>query len=236
MVNMKKDRVHIAMVGSAVEPVISGAINKGATDIYPIISEKFWPEKFDELKNRLSASVCIHDKVNNKLLKVDPFRDESFIEILEMIIDIVQFHPSKDSEFFINLTGGTKLMSAVAEAGAVLTKSQAYYVVNPEENVKNKRRESVIDLPWHSMIPLELDNSRVLILKCLNDHPSGLSNKRIVGLYPNEFTSRKITYHLKDLKKTGYITREREGRYTINKIAPWGKIALRIAEMNKILE
>jgi len=233
---MKYERVHIAMVGSAVEPVISGVINKGATDIYPIISEKFWPEKLDELKQRLSGSVIIHDNVNGKSLKVNPFRVDSFISILEMIIDIVEGHPKDDTKFFINLTGGTKLMSAVAEAGAVLTKSQAYYVVNPEENERVNQREYVIDLPWHSMMPLDLDKSRILILKCLNENPSGLSNKGIIGLYPKEFTSRKITYHLKDLEKTGYIKRKKKGRYTINMIEPWGKIALRIANINRIVE
>lgn len=230
---MRQDRVHIAMIGSVVEPVISGVINKGATDIYPIISEKFWPEKLEELRTRLSGSVIIHDNINGKPLNVNPFMEDSFIKILDMVLDIVENHPVKDAEFFINLTGGTKLMSAVAEAGAVLTKSQAYYVINPEDNEDGDIRESVIDLPWHSMMPLDLDKSRVLILECLNKRPNGSSNSGIISENQKIFSSRKITYHLKDLERSGYITREREGRQTINKIAPWGRIALRIAKMKK---
>ncbi len=228
---MKNDKVHIAMVGNTVENIIAGINAMGATDLYPIISEKFWLETYDELKSRLSNIVELHDQLKGKKLKIDPFKDDSFITMLEMIIDIVESHPNKNSEFWINITGGTNLMSAAAEAGAVLTKSTAYYVVEGVETKKGPKRGSVIVLPWHSVNPLGLDKKRKQILIALNENKIGLSNKGIIDLYTNDFTSRSIVHYLKELERAEYITSYRDGRNKINLITPWGKIALRIIKL-----
>lgn len=228
---MENQKVHIAMVGSTIENIIAGINAMGATDLYPIISENFWPEAYDELKSRLSSIVELHDQLKGKKFIIDPFKDDSFIKMLDMIIDIVEFHPNKDAEFWINITGGTNLMSAAAEAGAVLTRSTAYYVVEGKENNEKKKRGSVIVLPWHSVNPLGLDNKRKQILSALDDNNNGLSNKGIIEINKNDFTSRSIVHYLKELEKADYIASIRDGRNKINRITTWGKIALRIVRL-----
>ncbi len=217
----EKDKVHIAMVGETVENVMAGIMLKGAKELYPIISENFRDSAYEALVEKLPG-IKVHRKVRDKELVIDPFTEDSFKIMVELIIDIVQYHKDKDVEFWINITGGTNLMSAAAEAGAVLTKSKAYYVVEDRDGEGAK----IIVLPWHAINPHNLQGPRLSILKAIETRP--LPNKGIVDKLDGKISSKSMVHYLKELAAAGYILRKRQGRLMVNELTSWGKIALRL--------
>ncbi|MDO9592557.1 MAG: hypothetical protein Q7I98_05100 [Erysipelotrichaceae bacterium] len=209
------------MVGETIENVVAGIVMKGAKELYPILSLQFKDATLKALREKLSG-ITIHENIRGKELVIDPFQDESFLKMIQMILDIVEYHPDKNVEFWINITGGTNLMSAAAEAGAVLTRSKAYYVVKGMDG----SRSNVIILPWHSMDPNTIKGIRLSILRTI-EHTS-MSNNGIVDALYDKVTKKSIVRYLQEFEKAGYITRVRKGKITVNEITPWGTIAIRL--------
>jgi DNA-binding transcriptional ArsR family regulator len=226
---MVKDKIHIAMVGKDRDNVVNGFTSIGGKELYPIVSEQFEETAWVELRNKM-PNVKIHDKFNGHKLIINPFVDDSFLRIVELIVDITKFLKKSNFEIWINITGGTNLMSAAAEAGAVLTNSNAYYVVKGINNTP----QTVISLPWHSLNPKELDDENISILTELMNQPPGmgLSNKDLITNLCRRLGTEKnmlpktMSKKLSALARAGYITQEKDGRENVNVITAWGKVAI----------
>jgi DNA-binding transcriptional ArsR family regulator len=209
------------MVGKDIDNVVSGVVQIGGKELYPIISRKFEDASRGGLLDALHG-VTIHREFEGRVLVVDPFMEDAFERIVDLVIDIALRNKKDGWEVWVNITGGTNLMSAAAEAGAVLSRSVAYYVVEPIGD----RPSEVITLPWHSIESKLDDPVKMRILKVLADSPK--RNTDIIADMGREMTPRSITYHLKNLEQMGYITRTREGRNVFNRLTFWGRVILRI--------
>jgi DNA-binding transcriptional ArsR family regulator len=225
---MVKEKIHIAMVGKDLDNVVNGFVSIGGKELYPIVSEQFEGTAWTELRQKMS-NIKIHETFAGHKLIINPFKEDSFLRIVELIIEIHKHLRNTDCEVWINITGGTNLMSAAAEAAAVLTNSSAYYVVKGMDNAP----QTVITLPWHSMNPKELDEENLSILNELMKLPSGkgMSNDSLIeelcrkrGTTKN-MSSKTMSKRLSKLARAGYITQERIGRENINEITAWGKVA-----------
>jgi len=217
--------VHIVMLGKTTENVIRGIMALGGIEVYPITSETC-RDSIGELKKKLSMCT-IHegfDSEEKRSLLIDPFKNDAYEKIIELIIDIVQERKRKKPEtvFLVNITGGTNLMSAAASAGAILTNSTAYYVLEGSSDP--------IILPWHSLESKTVSEKERMILNELKD--SNLYGKQLCNrLLANkgiEISTRMMPHYLINLEKIGYVERIRDGRTTLNKLTPWGKIASRL--------
>ena len=77
----------------------------------------------------------------SKIKLINPFTSNSYSLIIEEIIKFVKKEKT-DSEIFINITGGTNLMSSAALTAAQLLGVNAYYVLK-----SNNNKGSIINVP-----------------------------------------------------------------------------------------
>ena len=230
-----KLKIHIAMVGKTIENITNGVLRIGVDEIYPIISEKFKAgseeDSYRKLKEALkSFDVNFHPKIDPRNLVIDPFTEDSYQEIIGLIIDVVNIRKNdaqnkgQEVEFWVNITGGTNLMSAAASAGAILTRSNAYYVL---EKGKGEESDVIIQLPWHSVELTRLSERSRDILRILSEG-DGLYDTKItekLKARDENISNRMTRYALGQLDRGGYVKRERKGKINKNSLTNWGKIA-----------
>jgi len=215
---MKK--VHIAMVGKDTENIVHGVIQVGGSELYTIVSEKFQDTSIDRIRAGL-PSVKLQRHIGERELVINPFNDDSFFHIVGLIVDIANsMRQRKDVELWINITGGTNLMSAAAATGAMLTESKAYYVL---EQV-GVSPTSIIELPYmmNSQKVLENDTRKKLIQE-LSDGERLTNDDLVQRLDVNK---KSISKHLKILESLGLVIREPDGRKVFNELTDIGKLAI----------
>lgn len=222
------------MVGETIENITKGTRRLECDELYPIVSEKFKISSIENIREKLEDDLIIHTQLKNGgSLVIDPFTNDSYEDIIGLIIDIVQERSrERGVEFWVNITGGTNLMSAAAAAGATLTRSNSYYVVGKKGEIGR-----VIKLPWHAHMHKDLKPVRIAILRHLKGGP--LFNTeildRLIDKRKNEGVSynmspRKLTYDMKELESRGYVKRNTQGRNMENRLTTWGKIAIRLMD------
>jgi len=214
--------IHIALTGEDKENIVKGVGLIGAKELYPITSKKYADDGFDDLVDRIPFCK-VHRTIDGEPLIIDPFGDDAYLELVGLILDITKKVDDED-DIYINITGGTSLMSAAAMSGALLAHATAYYVL--------ERKKEVIRLPWHSYDISILNEKDRDVIRYLfkND---GASDKQICNALKEKmkdkpkknYTLRKIRYSLKKLKREGYIDQISDGRKNRNELTIWGKIA-----------
>ncbi len=215
-------KIHIAMVGETTENIIHGVIQVGGSELYPIVSEKFKESSVVNIRSAL-PSVKLHRRINDRELVIDPFTDDSFFHIVGLIVDIVNSRRGKkDEEIWINITGGTNLMSAAAATGAMLTEVKAYYVTQSTKG----ESASIIELPFMMKSMKILENpKRKSIVKLLSQKGKMTNGKLSTMLNLNK---KSISKHAKILETHGIINRERDGRNVFNALSDNGKVSVRL--------
>ena len=217
--------IHIALVGEDKNNVVKGVGLIGAKELYPIISKKYADTGFEDLKDLLPYCK-IHRSVCDTPLVIDPFVEDAYQEMVGLIFKISKFIDDVD-DLYINITGGTNLMSAAAMSGALLARGTAYYVLEKENDF--------ISLPWHSYDISKLKEKDREVLQFLFSN-NGASDKQICNALKEmmkdkpkkKYTLRKIRYSLKKLQKEGYIQQKSEGRKNSNELTIWGEIAVKM--------
>lgn len=215
-------KIHIALVGDDKNNIVNGVGLIGGNELYPIISEKYADKGFEELDDLLS--FCnVHRTIDDTKLVIDPFGDDAYQELVELILKISDSIEPQD-DLYINITGGTNLMSAAGMSGALLARATAYYVL--------ERERDVILLPWHSYDISKLKEKDRDVIQHLFEH-DGASDSQICNALRDKmkdkpkknYTLRKIRYSLKKLQEEGYIKQIPDGRKNRNELTIWGKIA-----------
>ncbi len=218
-------RVHIALVGEDKNNVIKGIGLIGGSELYPITSKKFADDGFKELNEKIP--YCdVHSDLDGTPLIIDPFSEDAYEKLVGLILDISQRIDTEEDELYINITGGTNLMSAAAMSGALLARATAYYVLMDNTYIK---------LPWHSYDISKLNEKDRDVIRYLfkND---GASDKTVCNALKDKmkdkpkkkYTLRSVRYSLKKLKREGYIEQVVDGRENRNELTIWGKIAQRL--------
>ena len=231
---METKKIHIATVGKVHQPILRGVYILNASELYIITSERYAEGKEEDsisnIRKGLEAfPVKVHDELNGKPLLVDPFQNDSFEKIVEIIIDIIDSRKGEKVDFFINITGGTNLMTAAAAAAANLTGTLAYYVLRPTE--EQEPEKEIIKIPPH-VIESNLHERRKKILDILfNEGESNDSHiYEVLRKENKELTERQTRYPLEQMENDGYISRIRRGRDNINSLTIWGRIAIKLLD------
>tara|TARA_Y100000310_G_scaffold268793_1_gene281576 strand:- start:6014 stop:6673 length:660 start_codon:yes stop_codon:yes gene_type:complete len=132
-------KIHIATVGITKEPITIGLRHFARIDVDKVyfITSKNCLDNAKQIKEELKGyDIEILELIN-------PFEKDSLQQIIDLIVNLV--NKNKDSDFYINITGGTNLMGAAALAAAYFVKANAYYILDTRKGVDE--RESKVDLP-----------------------------------------------------------------------------------------
>jgi len=209
--------IHLVTVGH----VKGEAVSKG-----PVI------ETFQNYQNisRLYL-LCSHEKaireISNELklfrrlevvgIEIDPF---DFTDIIGKIIEIhgKERKIEPKANFYVNVTGGTKVMSCAALVGANYIGAIAYYVREDDE--------TSIELTPPKIPPQDLTVIQRKIVKAADKRP--LTQTQIHNTL--NISVQKVNYNCKSLERYGYLSimaHESDGRATLIRLTPLGKVALR---------
>ena len=164
----------------------------------------------------------IHTTIHNNPIVIDPFTDDSFFSIVEIVGAISKKERDENTEIWVNITGGTNLMSAAIEAGAVLTGSTAYYVVKGE----NDKKSTIITIPWHSLLKVKINDKQRRILSTIDE--SEITDSEIMEKTKFRIPKSSLNFSLKKLEELNLIERRKTGRVVHNSLTPWGRLALQI--------
>ncbi len=121
--------VHIAMMGSATEPVTKSFQALGYERLYLLTSEKF-KASADAIIGSLSSFMVE--------VTVEYVSGFDFQEIVNAIYRIYERESGKGNHFSINITGGTNLMAAASCSCAFFIGATIYYVMNGDGPVKDQ--------------------------------------------------------------------------------------------------
>jgi len=218
-------KIHIVMVGETTENIVNGVMKLGADELYPLVSEKFEESSGEALRKAMPMMV-FHEKINGRRLVVNPFQDDSFVRIVGLIVDIVNSRKAEDVEFWINITGGTNLMSAAAATGAMLTGARSYYVsrdLRMEDSMPG-----IIELPFimNSVKSLKNKVRKGLVMELAGGERK--TNEKLAGAL--KVGKKSISKHLQILESQEIVERKRKGKNVFNWLTDNGKIAGKLLE------
>lgn len=213
--------IHIALVGRDTENIINGVQKRGGDELYPVTSEKFLEESVPKICDKLPA-VRVHSEINGRSLVIDPFKEDSFVKIVGLIIEIVQSRQDDDADILINITGGTNLMSGAAVTAAMLTGTGAYYVnKHPDEE---QFESHVVDLPlMMDSVKILKNERRRRILKELENGKERTNDALADSLKMNKKSVSKL---IQLLEAKGLVKSEKRGKNRYNRITDEGRIAV----------
>jgi len=229
---MAVNKIHIATLGKAVDPILRGAYILNASELYILTSEAYAERSREDSITKIidglaAFPIKVHYEFDGKPLLIDPFQKDSFERIIEFIIDIIVSRKGEDADFWVNITGGTNLMTAAATMAANLTQSTAYYVLRSDEK---SHENEIIEVPPHNLMPGISDRRKNIFL--ILSQSRELSDSQIYDRIRSEFepgiTERQVRYPLEKLEKDGYINRKREGRQNKNSLTIWGRIIVKL--------
>ena len=213
-------KIHIAMVGKDPDNIINGVSKQGGDELYPIISKGFEDTTIPEIKANLK-SVRIHSRIFQRSLVVDPFQEDSFANIVGLIIEIVQARQKENPKISINITGGTNLMAAAGITACMSTGVEGYYVIQDPRKQQYKSKIVKVSLMLDGMKILS-NRDRVRILHLLTDEEEWTNKEIAIEL---KISTRSISKHIKALEGKGFVSSLKIGRKRLNKLTDSGRIA-----------
>lgn len=211
--------IHIATLGHDLKtkkgnkgPIVDGGIQsfQNIDKLYLLCSHI---SDADEIKDDL--------RIFKKLaIEAIPIDKDDFSDIIGNIVEIHSKETKKTSDvkFFVNITGGTKIMSCGAMVGANYIGALSYYV--------SKEKEEAIELTPPLVPPAELvESQRKIVTEVAKKelYQTQIANRL-------EVSAQIVSYNCKQLKKFGYVDMiqdSKDRRATIIQLTPMGKMALR---------
>ena len=186
--------IHICLVGLTMGPILDGLDLYGAIDkIYLLhsLETKKTAAKIKTLVNKVSEKEII-------LQKIQPFHMEDIVNT------ILEIHKNESkNKIFVNITGGTRIMSGAACSASFFIGAQAYYVLDKEKNPSQSKANTLVELPIPKIPFYEtLDPIQKKILHILNSEEKyGVSFLR----EKLKISPQSLSYHLRILKKRNLI-------------------------------
>ena len=211
--------IHIATLGHDPKtnkgnkgPIVDGTFQNYSNidKLYLLCSEV---SDVDEIREDLK----IFKKLKIQHVKIDK---DDFSDIIGKIIEIhaKETKTISDVKFFVNVTGGTKIMSCGALVGANYIGALTYYVSIDDEKA--------IELNPPLVPPSDLVEKQQKIVQLVTKkdmYQSHIAEKLNISV-------QLVSYNCKRLKKYGYIEiiqDPKDRRATLIHITPMGKMALR---------
>jgi CRISPR locus-related DNA-binding protein len=189
--------VHIILVGDTKDPLIATFNLYGSIDkVYLLHTEKSKPvaKEIEQEIKPLAIRAIYYRKVEQYDMN----------SIVNAITDIAK--NEFDNSLFINITGGTKLMSGAATAASFFVGAQAYYVITPnglppDSPIMNRLVElPVPNIPYHN----SLTGTQLDILRLVSKRNGKVSNKMIKEMLG--LSAQTLSYHIRQLDKKKLVT------------------------------
>lgn len=147
--------IHIATQGTSTPPIIEGLRHYSVDKLY-LLHNSGSLSTAREVKEK----AAVFD-IDCELHEINMFSQES---ILTKIIEIKKKCNPED-HLFINMTGGTKLMSASATVGAYMISATAYYIIEAKSDEPLSDRIIELPLPKVSVNVVKGDKLKILALQ-----------------------------------------------------------------------
>ena len=216
--------IHIATLGHIEDPKKNGPGkgNKG-----PVIDGTFQNYSNIDKLYLLCSHVQDADEIRDDLkifkklyIKEIQIDKDDFSDVISKIIEIFTKEKAKysDVNFFVNVTGGTKVMSCGAMVGANYIGAVTYYVKIEDEKAIELNPPLV---PPSSLV--DMQKKIVGFIAKKKSHQTRIAANLNCSV-------QRVSYNCKKLKDYGYvgITQDpSDRRATIIEITPMGKMALR---------
>jgi CRISPR locus-related DNA-binding protein len=219
--------IHIALVGP--EPVIITGIRKySAVDKIYLLYSKTSKVKVGTIKRKLQ-DFEIKDVVSNEI------KSFSFHSTFNTIIEIGKKESTnKNCQFFVNITGGTKIMSAAATLAAYVINAQAYYIMTGSDLAEDSSIiEKIVELPKTNIFYLNpLDSTQIEILRLVDRRGGRVSNEIIRKEI--ETSAQALSYNIQRLQKKKLINLsidERDSRKKDVSMTDAGKLAILLSNL-----
>lgn len=209
--------VHICTLGKTIGHVLS-SFTHYKIDRLVIISSPECKDSVEDLKHKIEVFGIDVD-----LYAIDPFCKDSYYQIVDFIVDYYLKFPKE--QFYINITGGTNLMSSAALTSAHFIGANTYYVL------KDNRRDNIIEVPLLKFsINDALTEKQKIILRIL--HKEIYKKGEISNI--SEFASKEGTYkqrlmhYIYELEKLNIINVDRSKREYKIKFTPTGALLYKL--------
>ena len=213
--------VHIATVGRSKEPILLG-VRAFAVDKLILLhsDDKETRNHSQEICKELDALQISCEKREVNAYSLD--------DVVYVISEIQDKHRS--DIISINLTGGTKVMSAAALLAGFILGVDVYYLLNErEERHRGKTiKELTLELPVPKTNFKELEDTQRAILIYISNRGGSLKRANTELQEALGSTKQNISYHLKQLNKKELIAIEIEGRTKNVELTRTGKLFAKV--------
>lgn len=209
--------LHIATVGKSIGPIIEGIRAYPIDELYLLYNEGSHKEA---LEIRKSAEDW---KLKCNMVEVKLFDIEDiFVKIL-----LIQ-RRNINSKIFINVTGGTKIMSNAAFIAGYLIGANIYYIREAQED--ESLQDCVIELPVPKIQMEDIDENQKRILSHLLNNDGRISTGTTELSKTLLLTPQLVSYHLNRLENANLIKNEKKGRISIISLTGAGRFAAKYHE------
>jgi len=217
--------IHIATVGLSKEPILQGI------RAYPVDKLVLLHSDDDESEEN---SQNIKDElkplgISCELIVVNAFALE---DVILNILEIQKKYPN--DHISINLTGGTKVMSASALLAGYILGLNVHYILNSNhERNKNKNiKELTLELPIPKTSLKELEETQSQIISFISKENGFIERANSAIHEELKIAKQNISYHLKQLAKKELIQIENVGRSKNVRLTNTGKLFAKIILKN----
>jgi len=196
--------IHIALIGKAFEPVLTGFQYYPVDKLYLLHSSNTKDYSFQKTAEEVRKRLSGIDFNNVTLTQIDPF------DMNNIITSIIQIAESeKNSSIFVNITGGTNLMAGAACSASFFIGAKAYYVLDRKKLPENATlRDQILELPIPKVpYARTLQKTQVKILVTLMQHNGIASNRQL--RHEIKISPQKLSYNIKELEAKGFVTTKR---------------------------
>lgn len=219
---------HFVPVGFTKETLIESIRRHPVSKVILVLGDK--PERSSEQKARRVAKQ-VKDALGSVPCEEVYVDSENVSSAALFLIDKIKEHKADGREVLMNLSGSLRSIGLAAYIAALVTGTKTYVGIPSYEGDDVTGIEDVVDIP---IIPVrKISKEKIDILKILaqsecllEDIVDGLNPKlkKDQPDYANE--KSRLSHHLKDLKRDGFIETDKDGRNLKVKLTVLGRIYL----------
>ncbi len=192
-------------------------------------------------KTSLDYARRIEESVSDVMrveIELHPIPAHGFEEAFKTIVSLVEKEQSEGSEVILNVSSGTKIMSAAAICAAFIHGIKACYTIPETEIYEAQGVKETITLPMLiGFKPLQtLSESAIKILNTLRKIGGKTETMKVLAnrLGWSRDELGKLSYHLSKLEAYGLITTKRVGRELTIQLSETGFILASEPTLNKV--
>lgn len=205
---------HIATLGREAGHVFS-AFKIYRIDKLVLLTSKEFVSKAREVSEKAEPF-----RVKTIIEIIDPFSTSAYPDIINKIIEYTKMETSPD-QVYVNITGGTNLMSSAALTAAQFTGTNAYYVMRGAD------KDEVLEVPILKIsLKDALSEKQKSVFKVLYQEIKTKGDIRNINAFSKEYDlyKQKMNFYLKQFEKLGIVEVDRKGRENTIRLTQTGEL------------